>query len=383
MRQDESFSTRLDGGAAATYLSADNGSAMDGAGHLFETALVPRRVGNLETELTWLRVAGATIPMTRNEGRRHTNYVCCPSAAYLDYAVDELRHFSAHPWLKAGLHGLIEACRPLMRASGLDRQVQPNNWLVSTNLLPDLSLADIAAVTGDLVRQWPGHAVVWRSLNDGPTRDLKQRFEAAGYRAFASRRIYLFDCRNDPPRVGRDERRDRAHLGRGDYAVTDGPWTAADFERMAWLYQKLYLDKYTWLNPVYTADFLAGAAGSGLLSFVGLRSGDGHLDGVIGFFERGDTLTAPVVGYDTGLPAEAALYRRLMAVALGRARASGRLYNMSAGAAAFKRHRGGVAALEYMMVYDRHLGLGRRWAAAGVRALVNGIGIPLLRDFEL
>jgi len=152
---------------------------------------------------------------------------------------------------------------------------------------------------------------------------------------------------------------------------------------MAWLYRKLYLDKYTWLNPVYTAGFVAEAQKSGLLSFVGLRSRDGQLDGFIGFFERGDTFTAPLVGYDTGLPAETALYRRLMALALRRARQTRRLYNMSAGAGAFKRHRGGVAALEYMMVYDRHLGLARRMATATVLTIVNRIGIPLVKGFEL
>lgn len=356
---------------------------MDGAEEPYRSALVPALIGNLTTELSWLCAGGAWLPVTQNDGRSATNYVCCPSSAYLDYAVEELRHFSAHPWLKTALGGLIAACRPLMRASGLDRQVQPNNWLVSTNLLPDLSAAEIAAATADITQRWPGHAIVWRSVNDRSTRALKRRFEAAGYRAFASRQIYLFDCRDDAPRIGRDEARDRKCLTQDDYEVTGGPWRAQDFERMAWLYQKLYLDKYTWLNPVYSAAFMARADATGLLSFMALRNRGGELDGVIGFFERGDTLTAPVVGYDTGLPAQTALYRRLMALALTRARNTRRLYNMSAGAAAFKRNRGGVAALEYMMVYDRHLGAGRRLAAAAVRAIVNTIGIPLLRDFEL
>jgi len=355
---------------------------MDGAQKPFGLMLNPSLVGNLRTELTWLRAGDTWVPVTINDGAP-TNYVCCPSSAYLDYAVDELRHFSAHPWLKVGLRGLIEACRPLMRASGLDRQVQPNNWLFSTNLLPDLSVADIKTVTAEAVARRPGHAVVWRSVNDYSTLDVKARFEAAGYRAFASRQIYMFDCRGDPPRIGRDEARDRKCLARGDYAVDSGPWTAADFDRMAWLYQRLYLDKYTWLNPIYSAAFLAEAAKSGVLSFTGLRNRDGELDGVVGFFERGDTFTAPVVGYDTDLPAEAALYRRLMALALTRARETRRLLNMSAGAAAFKRNRGGMAALEYMMVYNRHLGMGRRMTAGVVRTLINRIGIPLLKGFEL
>jgi len=359
------------------------GCGMDDEGEPCRPALVSASIGNLHTYLTWLHIGSDWLPVTRNDGRAPTNYLCCPSAAYLDYAIAELRHFSAHPWLKTGLRGLIEGCRPLMRASGLDRQVQPNNWLVATNLPPDLDAGALEALTMDLAARWPGHAIVWRSINDYSTRELKQRFEAAGYRAFASRQIYMFDCRTNPPRMGRDEIRDLKCLTRTDYAVTEGPWRDGDFARMAWLYQSLYLDKYTWLNPVYTPAFMARAATTGLLSFTGLRNQSGELDGIIGFFARGDTFTAPVVGYDTGLPAETDLYRRLMALGLRQARETGRLYNMSAGAASFKRNRGGVPALEYMMVYDRHLPAPRRLASAAVRAIVTTVGIPLLKGFAL
>ena len=94
-------------------------------------------------------------------------------------------------------------------------------------------------------------------------------------------------------------------------------------------------------------------------------------------------MAAPIVGYDTALPAEAGLYRRLMAIALKRARERKLLYNMSAGAAGFKRNRGGVAALEHMMIYDRHLAMPRRLAAGLVRRILHTIGVPLLRHFEL
>ena len=246
-----------------------------------------------------------------------------------------------------------------------------------------MSQVDIAGVTERLTQQWPRHAIVWRSVNDVSTRAMKDRFEAAGYHAFASRQVYLFDCRNTSPPVGRDETRDGKLLQQADYKMTQGPWCEDDFTRMAWLYQRLYLDKYTWLNPVYTPLFLARGHAGGLLDLWGLRNAAGGLDGFIGFFDGGDTMTAPLVGYDTDLPAEAGLYRRLMALALKRAREKRLLYNMSAGAAAFKRHRGGTAALEYMMVYDGHLPFGRRLAAGAVRVLITAVGIPLLQGFAL
>ena len=354
---------------------------MDGATRDIYSGPVQALVGNLSTEMSMVCLGPHRLPMTRNDGDRATNYLCCPSAAYLDYASDELRHF--HPSLKGVLKALINGVRPLMRASGLDRQVQPNNWLVATNLLPDLSERDIVEITEALVDQYPTHVIAWRSVNDLSMAGLKGRFEAAGYRAFPSRQIYLFDARGAPPPAGRDERRDMKGLGRGDYEWTQGPWQAGDFSRMAWLYQKLYLEKYTWLNPVYTPLFIEQCHDRGVLELHGLRGPDGTLAGIVGFIDNDDSMAAPIVGYDTALPAEAGLYRRLMAIALKRARERKMLYNMSAGAAGFKRNRGGVAALEHMMVYDRHLPLSRRLAAGLVRGILHTIGVPLLRHFEL
>jgi hypothetical protein len=340
-------------------------------------------IANLDVTLTTVAVAGQSLPMTINDGRR-TCYLCCPSAAWLDYAADELRHFNASPVLKRALRGLIGAARPLVASSGLDRQVQPNNWLVATNILPDVDAGEIARVTKGLTDQWPRHALVWRSFNSICHGELMARFFACGYVALPTRRIYLFDARGTPPPFHRDERRDYALLMKGDYEVI-GPdeIRPEDFDRIAWLYQRLYLDKYTWLNPQYTPLFMQRAHTDRLLRFHGLRGSDGTLDGVIGLFERDGTITAPVVGYNTAKPAEDGLYRRLMAIAMTRARDQRGLYNMSAGAGSFKRHRGGVPALEYNMVYTRHLNSVRRLAGACVAGLLKTVGVRVLEGFDL
>ena len=356
---------------------------MCAATRFFASAPAHDLISNLTTDMRDIEFDGRSLPMTVNDGAA-TCYICCPSAAYLDYAEDELRHFDGRPVLRAALRGLIGAARPLLRASGFDRQVQPNNWLVSTNIIPDLTVEQIADVTERLSEQWPGHAIVWRSLNDQCHNELLARFKACGYRALPSRQIYIFDARGMAPAVHRDEGRDRRLLERTDYRIVGpGEIGPADFERLAWLYQKLYLDKYTWLNPRYTPLFMQRAHEDGLLRFYGLRHPEGRLDGAIGFFEQGDVMTAPIVGYDTGQPVEAGLYRRLMSLALTRARDKKQLYNMSAGAAAFKRHRGGVAALEYSVVYNRHLSLGTRAAGRCVQALLDTVGVSMLKGFEL
>jgi len=344
---------------------------------------MPAHIANLDTALSQIETPAGPLPLTRNDGSP-TCYINCPSVAYLDYAIAELRHFEATPLLKSSLAGLITMARPLMAWSGLDRQVQPNNWLLSTNPMPSFTPAQITTLTNDLTRATPGHAIVWRSLNDFSDAQTLKAFAEAGYLLLPARQIYLFDARTTPPPLHRDEKRDRQLLAGSDYTIV-GPdeITANDAQRIAALYGQLYLDKYTWLNPQYTPAFIASSRASGLIQFHGLRSGLGQLDAVIGFFDIGHTMTAPIVGYDTSLPATAGLYRRLMAIALQRARNRGMLFNMSAGAASFKRHRGAVAALEYTAVYARHLPPLQRTAIGVVRAVLDSVGIAVLRRFSL
>jgi hypothetical protein len=339
-------------------------------------------IDNLETKLTTLPTAAGDIPVTRNDGRTPTCYVCCPSIAYIDYALSELRHFNGSPALSIGLHALVNVARPVLWASGIDRHVQLNNWLLATNPPSGLAPGELEQITKALVAEHPGHALVWRSLNDHTDAALLGEYAAAGYDLYPARQIYLFDCRGDAPKAHRDELRDRALLVDDYQVVKPDGIGAGDYARIAQLYGFLYLEKYTQLNPQYSEAFIQAAHEGKLMSFYGLRR-DGQLDGVVGFFDMNDVMTAPIVGYDTTLPKQLGLYRRLMAIGIRRARQRRVLFNMSAGAAGFKRNRGGVAAIEYAAVYTRHLGAGRRAASWIVRSVLDKVGPALLTRFEL
>lgn len=341
-------------------------------------------VGNLATTIEALATSLGDLPVTRNEGRGKTCYVCCPSVAYIDYALSELRHFEGHGGLSLALHGLVNLARPVIAATGIDRHVQINNWLLATNPALPLGAVELEAVTRRLIASHPRHAVIWRSLNEISDTEQIARATACGYDLFPARQIYLFDCRTAEPVVHRDEKRDRALLAQGDYEVVEPDQIRpADHARMAELYGMLYLDKYTRLNPQYSAAFIAEAQHSGMMSFQGLRSPEGRLDGMVAFFDLGGVMTAPMVGYDTSKPQQLGLYRRLMAIGMQRARQRRMLFNMSGGAASFKRNRGAVPAIEYAAVYTRHLPVGQRAACWIVRTILERVGLALLQRFEL
>ncbi|WP_245517152.1 MULTISPECIES: GNAT family N-acetyltransferase [unclassified Mesorhizobium] len=352
---------------------------------LFNEIPVSDLVANLTTTVETFEVAGRTFPLTLNDAGEAPNcYICCPSSAYIDYAIDETRNFAAHPSLGRALRALIGACAPLVRASGLDHQAQVNNWLYSTNPVPLLDRQTVAALRSALVARFPDRAIVIRSLNEIADPATIAALTAEGFRMLAARQIYIFADRSAAPAMTKNLKRDRKQLGTTLFErVGDDDFSEADYARAEQLYNMLYLDKYTPLNPHYTARYIAEMHGRGIISLAGLRRPGGDLVAVTGLFENGGTLTQPIVGYDTGLPIGEGLYRMVMALAQDHATARGLFFNMSAGAAGFKRLRGAVAAIEYIAVYAGHLQRRRRMAIRVMETVLALVGIPLLRRFEL
>lgn len=180
-------------------------------------------------------------------------------------------------------------------------------------------------------------------------------------------------------------RRDLRLLESGECEIVEHEdLRAADMDAFARLYEQLYIEKYTPLNPRYTARYLAACHARGLLRFHGLRErSTGCWRGVLGCFERDGVLTAPVVGYDTRLSLKRGLYRSLMALVLRETARRGLLLNLSAGAGSFKRLRGGEPCAEYTAVFHAHLPRTRRLPWEILAALSNRVGLPLAWRMEV
>ena len=160
---------------------------------------------------------------------------------------------------------MIKGAAILVRASGLDQSVHVNNWLFSTNPAPEIT-DDIAAEIRDrLVARFPSHAIILRSLNTHSDQDTLKALEREGFQILPSRQIYIFDVRA-PDRLSKDMKNDRALLRKTDLLIVyNDSIHQQDYTRCIALYDQLYLDKYTPLNPQYTATYLAEMHQAGLL----------------------------------------------------------------------------------------------------------------------
>jgi hypothetical protein len=341
-------------------------------------------IRNLTTRVERLDVARQAFPITVNDGNLTGNcYICDPVTGYFDYAVEETRNFATNPLLRTALIGMIQAASVVVRASGLDRAVHVNNWLFSTNPAPAITRSTASTLRDQLVTRFPSHAIILRSLNTYSDEAALRALVDEGFHLLPSRQIYLFDGRV-PLRLSKDMKNDRALLRKAHFEkVSNDGFAQTDYEHCIRLYEQLYLEKYTPLNPQYTSVYLAEMHKASILQLEGLRDTEGVLVAVGGRFQHGHTLTQPLLGYDTTRPREEGLYRLITVMAQRDAMANKLLFNMSAGAADFKRHRCAVPAVEYSAVYTRHLSLRRRLATRSVAAALSGIGVPLLKRYKL
>ncbi|UKE43125.1 hypothetical protein KAF26_17255 [Xanthomonas translucens pv. secalis] len=338
--------------------------------------------GNLYARIDMLQAGTLSMPVTVSEQRAGNAWVCSPRTTYADYAAEEAVRLLPRA-LAAPLRGVCGGIGACLDWAQIDRAVTLNNWLLSTNLYPPLPREGLGALLDAARTRWPDHALWFRSVNRVDTAQWLDALQAQGFTLIGSRQVYLYD---DWPALlqHRDLARDlkltaRTDLQRcGNAAIGE-----ADYPRIAALYAQLYLDKYLRCNPAYRAALLRAWHRAGLLHFDGFRDAGGELVCITGLFGVGQTLTAPIVGYDLRQPQRLALYRTLTACGFEHALRYGCRLNQSAGAASFKRQRGGMPVIEYSAVDARHLPLRRRQPIAALGVLTERIGVPVMRRYRL
>ncbi|WP_425618118.1 GNAT family N-acetyltransferase [Anatilimnocola sp. NA78] len=340
-------------------------------------------VRNLDTRWAVLCVDDALMPVTINELEYSNSYVCSPYGACVLYPQSEVKKVD-NVFVQELVRGLTFSLAPLLRAAQINRIVCVNNWLLSTNLYPPFDSGHIPDLTQMLAERYRTHAITWRSLNEVTNSVLLQKLVAEGYLLVPSRQVYFFDGGDGAYLRKPNNVWDRKRLlNSGLQIVSHEELQASDAAQIEQLYRWLYVDKYSPQNPQFTAELIEEFRARHLLTMWGLRDSTGDLVGIAGAFERNGVMTVPLVGYDTSLPRNLGLYRCLMSIVLQEAVRRKVKLNLSSGAAHFKRLRGGEPCIEYTAVYSQHLSMASRLAWRSLAALMQKVGVPILRKYQL
>ncbi len=342
-------------------------------------------IRNVNTKLYVMLMDQLVIPITVNDTEYNNSYVCSPYTHYISYAREELRMLNSRT-LKLILSYILYALGWLLKISKVNKTVNVNNWLVSTNLYVDLTDKQLTTIVLFLKNRFPDHHIVFRSLNRTLNGPIIESLQQLGSKLIPSRQIYMLH----PSMAERTNskarwlvKRDFQLLDKFGYHIIEGNQISeSSIPRILHLYKALYLDKYSYYNPQFTEAFIRMALRDRSLHIYALVK-EGSIDAVLGFFCRNGSMTTPLFGYDTSISQDQGLYRMLSAVLIRIAESNGHLLHESSGAAKFKRNRGAISDIEYSAVIDQHLPIRRRTCWTILGALLNGIGVPIMKKKKL
>lgn len=340
---------------------------------------------NAEAKHEVLKIGNHYLPVTITDEVMDDlqSYVVSPHSAYCKYAQEEVDEVPSKI-LRPTLTLLTKAVGRMLRKAKSDKIVYINNWLLSTNLYPDWDGEEISEIANYFTSTYPDHFIAFRSLNEQHHKHLITKLKDVNWNFLPSRQVWLTEIDNYKDKYPRDIKNDFKVMKKSTLIkVSTDEFLPEDYTVISKLYRQLYLEKYSSLNPDFTPELIELLHRGGHLKLGGLRTQEGKLIGAVGTISNGGIMTTPLVGYDLSLPQSFALYRLTCLMAFEDMFERGVLYNLSSGAATFKKTRGAKPAIEYTAIYREHLKWNRKLPIKFLGSILNNIGVPLIKKWEL
>ena len=341
-------------------------------------------IRNVNTEMKLMKIGEKYVfPVSINHKQENNSFVCSPHTAYALYSKDELKQKVKNRFLQFPVLGITNFIDIILRLGKIDKNIHVNNFLLSTNPYPEWDGNEIDEITAELLKEYPKHAIIFRSLNEYQHQHIINKFEDRAYIKLGSRQVYIYDTDYESWIKHNNNRNDIRLIKKQKLRYLSHEEMAPYLEEALELYNKLYLVKYSVFNPQFTIDYFRICYEQKLIHFQGYVDENNKLKSFAGLFIIENTITSPLVGYDTEAPQKDGLYIHAIHLIFLYKFKSGLLLNLSSGASQFKRMRGGQASIEYSLIYTQHLSFGRKLIWKTLQFVSNKIGIPILNKYEL
>lgn len=214
-------------------------------------------IKNVNTSLGFVAIEDILLPYTVNEEEYENSYVCSPYNHYITYSKEELSMLN-NKLLEVFFHFLLGVISKVAKKIEINKVVYINNWLISTNLSPNLSIEQLESIKNTMLAKYPDYLIGYRSINEGLYPNMKVELEALQFQMLPSRFVYISrpeEIINATKKVRNTLNRDKKLLDRNEFDIIQhDDFTKEDLIRAKQLYDKLYLEKYSYNNPQFTED---------------------------------------------------------------------------------------------------------------------------------
>lgn len=339
-------------------------------------------IENIDAKVCLLSIGSYILPLTIIDEKYENSYVCSPYGHYISYALASSKNLFQKDLMKKITTGFVGKLGQILRSCNVNKIIYVNNWLFPTDLYSkELKDEHIPSITHFLKRRYPDYAIAFRSINEVTGGSLKSALKKQSYKFIASRQIFLTDPKKEEIFKTRIFKSDLKLLRESSYEIVDmNRLNPEDLPQILLLYKKLYIDKYSGLNPVLNDNYINLLFKEGLLQFKVIKK-DGHIEGVFGYFCRGGVMTAPFFGYEKESPEHKNLYRILSTLITLEAKQKGLLLHQSGGASFYKKLRRAESHMEYLAVHCRHLPFKRRIPWNILKWIMNHFAAPFMKKY--
>lgn len=334
---------------------------------------------NVKAKMNLILIDGLVLPITINDCEKDNSYVCSFYSYYIGYGLSSAEKIK-NRYLRFLIKATIKSLGTFLKIGKIDKVVSVNNWPFSTNIYPSLSPEQVMAIRQLIEKKFSKHAIVFRSINaldqNSPINILKKD----QFNLIATRQIFVTDPKKKEVFETRLFKSDLKFLQAASYTLSELSEIDVGLPKMLSLYNALYVDKYSAVNPRLTEKFLGLLIENKLFHFKTLEK-DGKVDGIAGHYSMHGVMTSPFFGYDTSLPQEIGLYRLLSTALAIDAKNSGHLFHQSSGASFYKSIRKATPSMEYSAVYVNHLPLNRRFYWKTLKFMINSFGVAWMKKY--
>lgn len=337
-------------------------------------------IDNVETTMMALHIDSYVLPVTINDSEYENSHVCSPYTQYVTLALKKLLEIE-NVFLRVPLASLVRMVKGFFLKGKLNKAVMVNNWLVTTNLYPELNEKQINAITQELKSKFPEHAIIFRSVHDFGNKSIKPLFQKSNYDLIASRQVFFTDTEQKHAFLSRMFKSDLKLLKTFDYAVlSNQELSESDISQLHNLYFSLYHKKHTSYSPQLNHNFFKLMLENNLFTVRALRVHD-RIEAIMAYTSTNGMVTSPMFGYDVDGPKSLDLYRILSTILLLEAKEKKLILNHSSGAASYKKLRRAEPSLEYMAVSYDHLPRRQRFSWLVLSLMMSKIGIHVMKRF--
>ncbi len=329
-------------------------------------------IDNCNAKIAILEYDNLYIPLIIANKDKNQTYLTSLISSYINYPKHILKNRTVNI--------LFDFFNKILDWGSIDKVVYINHWLISTNIHYNLSDKQINEITEFIKQKFPDYAICFRNIAKETNAALFSSLTSNKYKFLVNRCSYHID-NNSFKNVFKKQslKKDLSLYKKGKYRISA---SIADSHIQKQVYEDLYINKYTCLNPQYNEKFFDILIKSGFENYTLLNK----QEQTVGFyvpFVLNNTVSVPWFGYDTSVMQKEGLYRLLILNIIEYAKNNKYNLNLSSGVGEYKKRRGAKPYWEYLAINCSHLNFFRKLLYFLLIEITNKISFPLVKFFNI